>query len=538
MPAGFDSADAFREWFDGPSEVAERLWRDLKAEAAHDHGDAEALKEAIAQGSGYIADVGVEILSGVDVPAIDSQMLTLKSETGDVWGGERDVLLKADDDEDRRISYAAAMIPREPDKEGDVVSTPQVERAAHNYLKSLQGDTDGTGVDTDHNLIDDKGVVVESSILDEPREYELPDGTTKNHEPGTWIVGIEWEPETWQRVKAGDIEGLSIYGMAEQMPLEREATAKEFVVPFGDESVVQVLYASRSVAAKAAERMGFEGDPEEITHEHPFSGDPHYMPAPSHDEYVDAYNEFAEADGFGPIDDGGEMVEASADDLRKEDPCWDGYTMVGTDENGDPRCVPDDDVPDAEGFENAVSMNGSGPPEGGRTTADDGQTVKDDSGESTTQNAMSDSTDDDTGGGEGVDTDELKADIIEEVKDDLADSEAGANTESEAKEERSVDELVAEMAEQLGDHDEVEADVMDIRESLMSMLKENDGMGDDEEDDEMEQSAAEKRAEESAAVKGYSGEGVRQAEAQGGDDAVDGNPLASREQAAKSWEGS
>jgi len=31
-----------------------------------------------------------------------------------------------------------------------------------------------------------------------------------------------------------------------------------------------------------------------------------------------------------------------------DDPCWEGYTMVGTKPNGNPRCVPDDDVPDAE----------------------------------------------------------------------------------------------------------------------------------------------------------------------------------------------
>ena len=31
---------------------------------------------------------------------------------------------------------------------------------------------------------------------------------------------------------------------------------------------------------------------------------------------------------------------------KDEDPCWEGYTMVGTKENGDPRCVPDDEVED------------------------------------------------------------------------------------------------------------------------------------------------------------------------------------------------
>ncbi|UBF23447.1 portal protein [Halorubrum tailed virus 28] len=50
----------------------------------------------------------------------------------------------------------------------------------------------------------------------------------------------------------------------------------------------------------------------------------------------------------------------ASDDVKDdfEDPCWDGYTMVGTDENGDPICVPDDEVPDARdetkpfGFDN------------------------------------------------------------------------------------------------------------------------------------------------------------------------------------------
>jgi len=40
------------------------------------------------------------------------------------------------------------------------------------------------------------------------------------------------------------------------------------------------------------------------------------------------------------------LADVEADD---DDPCWDGYTMVGTkQENGQtvPRCVPEEDVPD------------------------------------------------------------------------------------------------------------------------------------------------------------------------------------------------
>jgi len=46
----------------------------------------------------------------------------------------------------------------------------------------------------------------------------------------------------------------------------------------------------------------------------------------------------------------GEMTLAEAAEM--DDPCWEGYTMVGmkTDENGNevPNCVPDDDVPEAD----------------------------------------------------------------------------------------------------------------------------------------------------------------------------------------------
>jgi len=44
-------------------------------------------------------------------------------------------------------------------------------------------------------------------------------------------------------------------------------------------------------------------------------------------------------------------------EITAEDPCWEGYTQVGMKPNPDgsgevPNCVPDDEVPDATGYEN------------------------------------------------------------------------------------------------------------------------------------------------------------------------------------------
>lgn len=205
-------------------EAAESICGALEAERKSDHGDPEGLMDALERGGGLIADVGVDLVSGVDVPAVDSKWVMTKDAAdtdGHDFRASSPILLSKADDADQRISYAAAMIPREPDKEGDVVATPTVEKAAHDFIKQ-QG-----GVDTDHSLIDGEGDVVESWVLKDEREFDLPGGETETYGPGTWMVGIEWGKEAWDRIKAGELTGLSIYGMAEHVPLGKAATCAE-----------------------------------------------------------------------------------------------------------------------------------------------------------------------------------------------------------------------------------------------------------------------------------------------------------------------
>lgn len=276
---------------------AEDICGALQAEHKSGSGDAEALLEALQRGSGLIADVGVDLVSGVDVPAVDSKWVMTKSGGGrkghDYRAQSPIVLSKADDDsEDQRISYAAAMIPREPDKEGDVVATPTVEKAAHGFLKQ-----DG-GVDTDHSLIDGEGTVVESWVLKDERTFDLPGGESETYGAGTWMVGIEWGAEAWDRIKSGELTGLSIYGMAEQVPLSRaasgcgcsSATAKQLDIPLAAESVVHLVYESRTAAEKASDQMGLDGR----VHEHEFDGMTVFMPGDDHQEFVDRYMELSE----------------------------------------------------------------------------------------------------------------------------------------------------------------------------------------------------------------------------------------------------
>jgi hypothetical protein len=504
---------------------AENICGALQAEEKSDHGDVDALRQALERGAGLIADVGVDLVSGVDVPAVDSKWVMTKDADGHDWRANSPILLSKQDGEDdeddedaQRIAYAAAMIPREPDKEGDVVATPTVEKAAHGFLKQ------GGGVDTDHSLIDGEGEVVESWVLKQDRGFDLPGGATEQYDAGTWMVGIEWGKDAWERIQAGDLTGLSIYGMAEHVPLGKAATTarKDFVVPFADESVVNVLYASRSVAAKAARRLGFEGTDEEVTHPHSFGDVEQYMPAPSHSDYVDAYNDFAEADGFGPTADG-ETVRATAKD--EEDPCWEGYTMVGTQANGDPRCVPDDDVPDVD-FDKAIPLSEGPPPEIGDTHKSDDKEP----------DSMAHSDGDGDGDGPGPTVADIAAsvadlsDTVAELKDAVGTDAAGADTADET-DKADMSDAAAELADEHGmrpgdvmDVLEVAegndpADVLEAIESMEASAEEvaNAEHGDDkdeDEDDEMEMGTdAEKRAETANLAKGTDGTETAQPDA-------------------------
>jgi hypothetical protein len=267
------------------------------------------------------------------------------------------------------------------------------------------------------------------------------------------MLGIKWESDPWERIQAGDLEGLSIYGRAEKVPLQKRAIGKALTVPYADEVIVDLVYGAQRAAEKAADAMGMDA----VAHEHDLDGRTVFMPGPDHETYVETYNDIAEGEG---------SVEATA--KADEDPCWEGYTMVGTDDNGDPRCVPDDEVPDAD-FSQSLTP----------AETREGATPKGDSAEQAKQNSM---TDDDT----DPSVADLQAKVegltetVTELKDAVPDDDGAA-----AKAD-SMDELVAEFAEEMAEMEGVDMATGDIAQAVDEALKADDGMDDDEDDEDME----------------------------------------------------
>jgi hypothetical protein len=203
----FEDFDACVAHFDGDDAVDDPeafcAWLEDDGKDALSDPDAEDV----------LTDLRVEFVSAVDEPAQDSEWLIAKSvddPDGDrhEWGVTTPLLVRKDADE-AQVAFAPVLIPGEVDKQGDVIPDHEIERAAWDYVKHFRK------VDTDHDLLDGKGTPVESFTLKEDRTFDLPDGGESREYPaGTWVLGIEFENKAWERVKSGELSGLSIYGGA------------------------------------------------------------------------------------------------------------------------------------------------------------------------------------------------------------------------------------------------------------------------------------------------------------------------------------
>lgn len=175
-----------------------------------------------------LSSLTTEFVSAVETPAQDSMWVAMKDADGRPdWSASVPLVVSKDfawpsatdeeKDEDggpEQKALAPVLVPNETDKQGDVVPKGEIENAAHEFLKNYRQ------IDTDHDLVDGKGEVVESYTLDEPTTFERVDGEDAREYPeGTWMMMVEFSDEAWERVEAGELTGFSIYGEAEQTPV-------------------------------------------------------------------------------------------------------------------------------------------------------------------------------------------------------------------------------------------------------------------------------------------------------------------------------
>ena len=160
---------------------------------------------------------GIDAVSVVDFPAIESNFIALKK--------EQEIKL-AQVDPEKRILMGAALIPNKQiyrKIEGDefyvYFSKDTVKRASELFLQN----GNQSNATLQHESKIDGMTVVESWII----EDEQMDKSKKygfNLPVGTWMISMKVENDAiWQKVKDGEVKGFSIEGFfADRLEAQRE----------------------------------------------------------------------------------------------------------------------------------------------------------------------------------------------------------------------------------------------------------------------------------------------------------------------------
>jgi hypothetical protein len=117
-------------------------------------------------------------------------------------------------DHEKQLVYGEVYVPNVIDSQGEFMTAPNIELMAHRFMSEGRV----SKVDTNHDLNDNGSIVVESFIA---RDGD-PDFIF-----GSWVVGVHIpDADLWDQVKKGEINGYSMYGMA-----QREARLIEIELP-------------------------------------------------------------------------------------------------------------------------------------------------------------------------------------------------------------------------------------------------------------------------------------------------------------------
>lgn len=174
-------------------------------------------------GKKKLSDIRIEFISLVENPA-NGMEIVWKSNHVSAASGSRDNgipesrkewcgAIKKSDDE-KHLVFATVYEPDTVDSQGDFAEADEIEKAAHLFLGEYRQEF----VDTEHNQRMNGSIVVESFIKRGSVE-EYPD--TKD---GAWCVVIKVrDVDTWDKIKNGEIAGVSMFGSAMKTEVEKTA---------------------------------------------------------------------------------------------------------------------------------------------------------------------------------------------------------------------------------------------------------------------------------------------------------------------------
>lgn len=158
-----------------------------------------------------IFDINISFISLVKAGANRRSIVWKADAKGNVHADKVLPILKTD--EEQRIVYGVVYAPNEVDTWGDWATAKDIQKAAYSFMQNLRAQN----VDSEHDFIAKNAYVAESFIL------RGEDPMFPGEKPGTWVVAIKVDdPDLWEKVKTGELGGISMAGLAKTEPEKTE----------------------------------------------------------------------------------------------------------------------------------------------------------------------------------------------------------------------------------------------------------------------------------------------------------------------------
>ena len=167
-------------------------------------------------GKKKLTDIRIEFISLVENPA-NEKGIVFKSADDPAHNMQPEqtlskVITISKSDEEKHLVFATVYEPDTVDSQGDFAEADEIEKACHLFLNQYRQEC----VDTEHNQNPNGSIIVESFIKRGSID-EFPE--TKD---GAWCVVIKIrDVEIWDKIKNGEITGVSMFGSAMKTEVEK-----------------------------------------------------------------------------------------------------------------------------------------------------------------------------------------------------------------------------------------------------------------------------------------------------------------------------
>jgi len=156
-----------------------------------------------------LTDIAITHISLVKAGANGKQII-YKSANED--GDYENVIDIKKTDNEKGVVYGIVYAPDQVDSQGDFTTADEIEKAAYNFMKSLNA----KNVDIEHSFNSEDAFVAESWIV------KSGDPVFGDEPEGSWAVAIKLEDENLKALaKSGELAGLSMAGVAHKEPVEK-----------------------------------------------------------------------------------------------------------------------------------------------------------------------------------------------------------------------------------------------------------------------------------------------------------------------------